>query len=1123
VGWLRQIADIFYHEKFCKKYVLLISYTDELRVIFIVTPLALKFNYWILMKTTILFSLLAIVGILPSAGRLAAQALPPSVRTPIPDNTLGTQVSASNNNFTVTGGLSRGQTLFQSFSDFSIPTGGTVNFNNLAGTRDIITRVTGNLFSDLNGTLNTQGANFLLINPAGVVFGPNAQLNVGKAFAASTANGVELLDGQGQRYTFRTNAGGDAPLLTINPNVFLNISRLNFGASTPGSSGIINYGTLQTANEGQYIGLIGGNVTLDGRSGGGRIVAPGGRVDLGGMNSSGTISIDKQGLVFTGNNFTRSDVSLLNGGQVNVAANQVLGNVSTFSSDVSNLGSRININANNLQIVNDRSTTNTASSNLSAGLNQNSGVKTTATGGINLDATGQVTLNNGTIFNTIDTGATGQLGDLNIAANSINIANGSNVRSQMNGMGNAGNINLKTTKDIAISGTNDPTLLQGDVLDNLSIISTSSAGQGNAGKISIDTPGNLSITNRGGISSFIGGTGVGNSQGVSINANNISVTNLSTIASSVFGGTGNAGNININTTGNLTILGANNRSLLKVNPNKLSFISSVNSGKGDTGKITINANNNLSANNLGGIYTSIASSGRGNSQEVNITAGKIDVGNFSTIGSNNGGIGNSGNINIKTTGDLTLSGTDNRSIIQGNETTPFSSILSDVNGQGNTGKITIDTKGNLSLDNVSVISSSVTVPITSTGNSQGISITAKNISLSNVSDINASVYSGTGGAGNIDIKTTGDTTISGTENSAFLQDRNNPFTITQIASFNKGIGNAGKITVDTQGNLSISNRGGIFATILTQGNSPGININAGNIYLSNLGVIESVVYAGGIGGSGNININSKGAVNLANTSRIFSSNQNQGSAADILIASEKIGLDSSKISAQSAGSTGGNIQFILNGQLLLRNTSSVSSTSDSTGKNGNGGNITIKSPLIIAAPGNNDISANAFAGNGGKVNISSQGLFGIQNRSLGSDSTNDITASSTFGQSGNINISTPGADPGKDSTELPKVTTDASNQISQVCSASNRQNKLTVAGRGGLPPNANDPLTSDVVWQDARAASSQPVASSATTNPITLAPPAVGWVFDGKGKVTLVAAKTQGQTGMTRVVCPNVK
>lgn len=35
-----------------------------------------------------------------------------------------------------------------------------------------------------------------------------------------------------------------------------------------------------------------------------------------------------------------------------------------------------------------------------------------------------------------------------------------------------------------------------------------------------------------------------------------------------------------------------------------------------------------------------------------------------------------------------------------------------------------------------------------------------------------------------------------------------------------------------------------------------------------------------------------------------------------------------------------------------------------------------------------------------------------------------------------------------------------------------------------------------------------------------LPPPAVGWVFDGKGKVTLMASK-EGMVGTTNVVCPN--
>ena len=103
---------------------------------------------------------------------------------------LGTQVSGANNNFTIDGGVNRGQNLFHSFQDFSVPTGGAATFTNPVGNRfstgeatpTIITRVTGGNFSDINGTINTQGANFFLINPNGMVFGANAQLNVGQTF-----------------------------------------------------------------------------------------------------------------------------------------------------------------------------------------------------------------------------------------------------------------------------------------------------------------------------------------------------------------------------------------------------------------------------------------------------------------------------------------------------------------------------------------------------------------------------------------------------------------------------------------------------------------------------------------------------------------------------------------------------------------------------------------------------------------------------------------------------------------------------------------------------------------------------------------------------------------------------
>ena len=148
---------------------------------------------------------LAITALLLFPTIAHTQTYQPTNRTPVADTTLGTQVSENGSNFNITGGVNKGHTLFHSFTDFSVPTNGAANFLNPVGNRDIITRVTGNVFSDINGLVNTNGANFFLINPNGIVFGTNAKLNVGKAFVGSTANSIDLVDAGGRTITFGTD------------------------------------------------------------------------------------------------------------------------------------------------------------------------------------------------------------------------------------------------------------------------------------------------------------------------------------------------------------------------------------------------------------------------------------------------------------------------------------------------------------------------------------------------------------------------------------------------------------------------------------------------------------------------------------------------------------------------------------------------------------------------------------------------------------------------------------------------------------------------------------------------------------------------------------------------------
>jgi filamentous hemagglutinin family protein len=114
----------------------------------------------------------------------------------LPDGTLPTTVtSPDGRNFSIEGGGRSGSNLFHSFSQFSVPTNGSVLFNNAVDVQNIFSRVTGSQVSNIDGLLQTQGtANLFLLNPNGIVFGPNAKLNIGGSFLGTTANSFKFAD-----------------------------------------------------------------------------------------------------------------------------------------------------------------------------------------------------------------------------------------------------------------------------------------------------------------------------------------------------------------------------------------------------------------------------------------------------------------------------------------------------------------------------------------------------------------------------------------------------------------------------------------------------------------------------------------------------------------------------------------------------------------------------------------------------------------------------------------------------------------------------------------------------------------------------------------------------------------
>ncbi|HEY9836032.1 MAG TPA: filamentous hemagglutinin N-terminal domain-containing protein, partial [Vampirovibrionales bacterium] len=221
----------------------------------------------------------------------------------LPDATLpvNSQVTIQDATDLIEGGTTSGTHLFHSLSEFSIPTGRTAHFNNAPNIQTIFTRITGNSISEIDGLIRANGtANLFLLNPNGIVFGPNAALDIGGSFLGTTAENVIFADG----FEFSASHPPVNPLLSVSVPV-----GLQMGTNEPPGT-IQVQGANLSVKTGQTLGLLAGDLTIAGNgnplatslTAGGFPFAivdgvsipttPGGQIDLGSVQK-GNVVIDK--------------------------------------------------------------------------------------------------------------------------------------------------------------------------------------------------------------------------------------------------------------------------------------------------------------------------------------------------------------------------------------------------------------------------------------------------------------------------------------------------------------------------------------------------------------------------------------------------------------------------------------------------------------------------------------------------------------------------------------------------------------------------------------------------------------------------------------------------------------
>jgi len=965
------------------------------------------------------------------------------------DGTMGTKINQAGNIYNINGGTIKGTNQFHSFGLFSVGTGDAASFNGPSWIANIIGRITGGQSSIIDGILRSTitGANLYLLNPYGVLFGPNASLDVTGSFHVSTADYLRLSDGG----IYYSNPLRSSVLTTASPVAF------GFLSNNPAPI-TIQESFLQVPRY-KTLSVIGGDINITGGPSG-YIYAPSGQINIASVASPGeVIPVESRNAPdLQMSSFSRlGNINLLDGAYLDVSSSRG--------------GGSVVIRGGKLLIENSYIVADTTGNIDGARV------------GIDIGITGDLVVNGGGLYT--DTYGSGKGGDINIATNTLQMSGGGQITASSYADGQGGSIYINAADQVILSGSPG---------DGTGIYSMAQGSSGSGGNIQI-TAGNLEIDGGGLIASVT--SGQGNGGATIITANNILLDGGNQTQAGMYAetlGSGWGGDISI-TTNTLEMKGG-------------AQIAAITTADGQSGSIYINADKvNLSATPgfPTGIFSQTLGSGGGGNIQI-ITGSLQNNGGFidlSTWGQGNGGSlvviaenilldagnqigvgsgmtsnayasGKAGDINIYTStlqmsgGGQISAGTSadgqggsvniladqvNLSATPGIAT----GIFSQTSGSGSAGDIVV-TAGNLQITG-----GQINAATSGQGNGGMLIVTAKNILLDGggvvIPQAGVGVYadtSGSGKAGNILISANtlemkGGAQISASTsadgqggfisiNADQMNISTTPGIPTAISSQTSGSGSAGNIMV-TAGNLQITG-GEINVVTWGQGNGGMLIVTAKNILLDGGNQTQAVgvgMYADTLasGKAGNILITTntleiKGGAQISASTRadgqggfiyinadqvilsdpadmgtgIYSIAYTSGSGGFIDIIAGNLQITGGQINAATSGQGNGGILFVNAKDILLDGGNRTHAVGvgmyTDTSSSGKAGNILITTNTL-EIKGGAQISASTRAdGQGGLISINADqvnlsGVPGGVPGGFGGSNYNTGILSSAFG------------------------------------------------------------------------------------------------------------------------------